>query len=375
MLKMKKVLFVANHKGFSKFNAPYMHWFKSKGWQVDNASPGIEVGEVDNQFDVDIQRSPFSLKNFKAYKDLKRIIENGNYDLIHVHTPMGAVLGRLAAIKARKRGTKVIYTAHGFHFYKGAPIKNWLIYYTIEKLLSRYTDTLVTINREDFESAQKGKLANGEIYQIDGVGVNLDRFHAISAIERSEIRKRLNVGDDDFVALYVAQFIPRKNHKFIISLIPEILKDVPNFKLVMAGNGDTLEMCKELAWNLGVEAHTIFLGGRSDIPDLCGMADIHVSSSIQEGLAIGNIEAMSAGCPLVISNIRGHKDVCVNQRNGFLFDLSEPAQFVKAVVFLAKDKSLFEEISQNNLEDIKKFSVAREVDAMAEIYSKTVGNL
>lgn len=125
----KKVLFIANHKGFSKFNAPFMAWFKEQGWQVDNASPGIEIGDVDCQYDVDIQRTPFSWRNYRAYKRLKTIIELNHYDLIHVHTPMGAALGRLAAIKARKKGTKIIYTAHGFHFFKGAALKNWLLYY------------------------------------------------------------------------------------------------------------------------------------------------------------------------------------------------------------------------------------------------------
>ena len=147
---MKRVLFVANHKGFSKFNAPYMEWFKKQGWIVDNASPGIEVGIVDNQFDIEIQRAPFSLKNIKAYIKLKEIIKCNNYDIIHVHTPMGAFLGRLASIKARKNGAKVVYTAHGFHFFDGAPLKNWVIYYSIEKILARFTDTLVTINMEDY---------------------------------------------------------------------------------------------------------------------------------------------------------------------------------------------------------------------------------
>lgn len=367
-MKQKKVLFVANHMGFSKFNAPYMSWFKQQGWAVDNASPGIEVGDIDHQYDINISRSPFSISNIKAYKQLKKIIDTQKYDIIHVHTPMGAVLGRLAAIYARNKGTKVIYTAHGFHFFKGAPIINWLLYYPVEKLLARWTDVLVTINEEDYRQAIKHKLSSGNIYQINGVGINLDRFHPVSDEEKKRLRTKLGLNNDDFVGLYIAQFIARKNHVFIINSLKDILQIIPNFKIVFAGNGETFEYCKNLATELGVSYATRFLGGRSDIPELCGMADIHISSSIQEGQGIGNIEAMACGCPLVISNIRGHKDVCANGVNGFLFDLNNPNQMIEYICILASDKSLFNVISNNNKNDVKKFSVKSSVEAMSTIY-------
>lgn len=367
-MALKKVLFVANHKGFSKFNAPYMVWFKENGWQVDNASPGIETTVVDHQYDVDIHRSPFSLKNLTAYKQLKKIINQGNYDIIHVHTPMGAVLGRLAAIEARKKGTKVIYTAHGFHFFKGASIINWMLYYPIEKLLARWTDALVTINEEDYNRAMRHHLSRGNIYHIDGVGVNLERFHPISQEQKKQIRDNLGLSQDDFVGLYVAQFIKRKNHALIIEALPQILKEIPNFKMVFAGSGETFEYCKKRTKELGVSYAIKFLGGRSDIPDLCGMADIHISSSFQEGLAIGNIEAMACGCPLVVSNVRGHSDVCLNNRNGLLFELSDKYQFINAIKRFASDQHLFETISNTNLQDAHKYSITKEVKVMANIY-------
>lgn len=367
-MALKKVLFVANHKGFSKFNAPYMAWFKENGWQVDNASPGIETTIVNNQYDVDIHRSPFSLKNITAYKQLKKIINQGYYDIIHVHTPMGAALGRLAAIGARKKGTKVIYTAHGFHFFKGAPIINWLLYYPIEKFLARWTDALVTINEEDYHRAMRHNLSSGKIYHIDGVGVNLERFHPIDQEQKKQIRYKLGLKPDDFVGLYVAQFIKRKNHVFIIEALPQILKEIPNFKMVFAGSGETFEHCKERAKELGVSDATKFLGGRSDIPDLCGMADIHISSSVQEGLAIGNIEAMACGCPLIVSNVRGHSDVCLHNRNGLLFELSDEHQLINAIKKIATDKQLFETISNTNLQDAHKYSITKEVRTMADIY-------
>lgn len=152
-----KVLFLSNTANFSKFNLPFMRWFHEQGWQVDYASAGEEsVSDCDNQFSICIARSPFSFKNIRAYRQLKKILVENNYDLLHCHTPMGGVLGRLAARKLWKAGKiKVIYTAHGFHFYKGAPLLNWLLYYPVEKCLSRCTDVIVTINEEDYERAKK----------------------------------------------------------------------------------------------------------------------------------------------------------------------------------------------------------------------------
>lgn len=371
-MEKKKVLFVANHKGFSKFNAPYMKWFKSQGWQVDNASPGIETGEVDNQYDIDIDRSPLSLKNIKAIFQLKKIIDKNNYDIIHVHTPMGGVVGRLAARTARKKGTKIIYTAHGFHFFNGAPIPNWLIFYPIERLLAPLTDVLVTINQEDYERACNLQMAKQAIYHIDGVGVNLDRFKAYDEKERLKIRESLGLDSTHFVALYTAQFIARKNHSFLLRYLPEIVKKIPNFRLVLAGNGPCWEDCKELAKKYEVEKYVLFLGGRSDIPDLCGMADIHIASSHQEGQGINNIEAMAAGCPLVVSDVRGHQDVCIEGRNGFRFKLDDPNKFIDSIYQLYHNKDLFNTISQNNLKDVEKYDVRNSVNKMGDIYLKTM---
>ncbi len=154
---MKKVLFLSNTANFSKFNRPYMRWFKAKGWQVDYCSAGEEeVADCDNQFAISIARSPFSLKNIRAYHEVKKILLENQYDILHCHTPMGGVIGRLAAKKLWQKGKiKVIYTAHGFHFYKGAPLLNWLLYCPVEKWLSHYTDVIVTINEEDYEKAKK----------------------------------------------------------------------------------------------------------------------------------------------------------------------------------------------------------------------------
>lgn len=177
----RKVLFLSNTANFSKFNLPYMRWFKEQGWRVDYASAGEEeVKDCDNQYTISIVRSPFSLKNFKAYRQLKKILSENHYDILHCHTPMGAVVARLAGKAFRKNGLKIIYTAHGFHFYKGAPILNWIMFYPVEKWFSKYTDVLVCINEEDYELAMRKKFKAKKIVKIDGVGVNLEKYNPLS---------------------------------------------------------------------------------------------------------------------------------------------------------------------------------------------------
>lgn len=154
---MKRILFLSNTANFSKFNRPYMRWFREQGWCVDYCSAGEEqVLDCDNQYSISIARSPLNLKNIQAYKELKKLLLENNYDILHCHTPMGGVIGRLAARELwKKNKIKVIYTAHGFHFYKGAPLQNWILYYPVEKWLAKFTDVIVTINEEDYEKAKK----------------------------------------------------------------------------------------------------------------------------------------------------------------------------------------------------------------------------
>ena len=149
---MKRILFLSNTANFSKFNRPFMRWFHEQGWLVDYCSAGEEnVLDCDVQYSIPIARSPFSLKNIKAYYELKKILKTNNYDVLHCHTPMGGVIGRLAARQLWKNHQiKIIYTAHGLHFYNGAPLINWLLYYPMEKWLFHYTDIFVTINQEDY---------------------------------------------------------------------------------------------------------------------------------------------------------------------------------------------------------------------------------
>lgn len=372
---MKKVLFVENSAGFCKFNAPYMNWFKKQGWQVDHAAPGIEkkfAYGVTNHYDVDIQRSPISLKNVKAIFVLKHLIDKEQYDLIHCHTEMGGLCARLASISARNRGCKVIYTSHNYPFYKGASLFAWTVYFPIERLLAYVTDAVVTINEEDYQLTCKHKFSIGKTYKIDGVGVDLKRFFPVSNCEKQRLRKDLCIDENSFVLLYTAQFIVRKNHEMFIREIPNIKKAIPTLRVLFAGNGPLFDKMKALSKELGVNDCISFLGGRNDIDRLCKISDLHVATSKLEGQGINNIEAMACGCPLVVSRVRGHRDVCIDGQNGFLFDLGKPQDMVSHIIRLYKDKKLYMRISDNNIKDAKRFDVNREVEAMAQIYRQVL---
>lgn len=367
-----RILYVSNHAGFSKFNAPYFEWCKQQGWTVDNASPGIEVGRVDHQFDVAIQRSPFSLKNLKAYHQLKKIINSEHYDIIHCQTPMAGVLTRIAARRARKRGTKVIYSAHGFHFFKGAPLKYWLLFYPVEVILARITDMLVVVNNEDYERAVR-RIPCKRICRVNGMGVDFKRFKPYAtAEEKIQKRKELKIDSNDFVLLYIAQFIERKNHKMLVQALPKLLSEIPELKVLFVGHGPLLTDMQELSRRLHVEHIISFLGGRRDVDVLCKISDLHVSTSFQEGLATCNIEAMACALPVVVSRIRGHVEICENGVNGFLFDLSCPDEMVNAIVQLYKDKQLYQKISNSNVKDIQAYSIENVLDSLRGFYNELI---
>jgi len=369
-LKGKKVLFTSHTANFSKFNRPFMRWFKEQGYEVHYASAGEEeVKDCDRHFSICFNRSPYSLDNFTAYRQLKRIIDRENYDIIHCHTPMGSVVTRLAARGARKKGTKVIYTAHGFHFYSGAPFINWVLYYPIEKCLSKYIDCLITINKEDYLRANK-KFHTKNIYKIDSVGVDLSRFASISNRQKQNLRSKYGYGLDEPILICVGEFTTNKDQAFMINILPELIKKIPNLKLVFAGVGYRMEPCQRLVNDLGVQKHVDFLGYRQDVDKLYQLSDILVSFSRREGLPINILEGMATGLPVVCTSVRGHVDVIKHGLNGFLYDCSDQGAFIKNVLRLFSDKKLIKSIKGHNLEDVKKYSVDNAIKTMKKIYKK-----
>lgn len=370
---MKKILFLSNTANFSKFNIPYMRWFKEQGWQVDYCSPGEEtVPDCDNQYSISIARSPFSLKNVKAYFELKKILKENNYDILHCHTPMGGVLGRLAANDLRKKHKiKVIYTAHGFHFYKGAPLINWLVYYPVEKWLAHKTDVLITINKEDYERAQTFKA--GKIVYVPGVGVNMGKLGSRTKSRESK-REELSLKSDDFVILSVGEIIPRKNHALMLETL-SLLKNkigLENIQFLICGCGILEEVLKKKADSLGIADHVHFLGYRNDIGEICSASDLFVLMSLQEGLSVALMEAMACKVPVICSRIRGNTDLIESGKTGEIVD-NKPSELADAILKLKNDSSLADLYTRNAAETVKKFDLSSVEPEMRKIYLLEMG--
>ncbi len=309
---MKKVLFTATvDSHILHFHIPYLRWFKEQGYEVHVATNGKEkIPYCDVKHRVSFERSPFKINNLRAIKELKKIIDKEQYEIIHCHTPMGSVVTRIAARKARKNGTRVIYTAHGFHFYKGAPILNWCVFYPIEKWLSKYTDCLITINKEDYELAKRKFKKCKDIEYVPGVGIDEEKFDfEMTQEQKKELRKSLGLKEDDYVIIYVAELSKRKNQSMAIKSIKQLVKDNQNIKLLLVGKDSYNGTYKKLVQKLNLENNVIFTGYRKDVPKLMKISNLAISTAKQEGLPVNIMEAMIAGLPIVVTNCRGNKDL------------------------------------------------------------------
>ena len=293
----KKVLFVATvvKKHIMEFHIPYLKMFKEMGWKTVVAarndyenSMDCRIPYCDYYYDIPFERSPLKAGNVKAYLHLKRLIDNGGYDIVHCHTPVGGILTRFAARNARKKGLKVIYTAHGFHFYKGAPLLNWFLFYPVEWLCSWWTDVLITINKEDYRLAKKRFHAKRTEY-VHGVGIDVNKFRN-GQIDIEEKRRSLNLQKDDIMLLSVGELIKRKNHEVVIRAIAQL--KISQLKYFICGTGRLKEYLISLIDELELKNQVFLLGYRNDIWELCQTADLYIFPSRQEGLPVALLEAM-----------------------------------------------------------------------------------
>lgn len=335
----RKVLFLATiDKHFAGFHLPYFAWFKTMGYEVHTAANQHQpLAEADVQHTIAVARSPFSRGNLRAYRQLKAILAANEYELIHCHTPLGGVLGRLAARAARKRGTKVVYTAHGFHFCKGAPLLNWLVYYPIERLLAYWTDVLITINEEDYRLALGHRFRAGAIEHVPGVGVDAARFEPVTEERKRELRRRFNYAEDDFLLFGAAEFNRNKNQEALIRALGRIGGAASRLRLLLAGDGPLLPELKRLSEELGVRERVDFLGERRDIDRLLPMCDAAVAASFREGLPVNILEAMACGLPVVASANRGHRELIRDDENGWLVDATDSEGFARRLLALYRE--------------------------------------
>lgn len=299
-----------------------------------------------------IFRNIFAFKdNLIAYINLCRYLkDNPQIEILHCNTPIGGVVGRLAGKKFRK---KVIYTAHGFHFYKGAPLFNRTILKWIEKWLARYTDILITINQEDFESAQAFKLKKGgKVLKIPGVGVPTDKYVPLK--EKKTILQILNIPEESFICICMGDLVKRKNYLTSINAIA--LSQIDNIHFIVCGIGPELDYLKYISEKLGISERIHFLGFRTDIKELLSISDVFLFSSLQEGLPRSTMEAMAAGLPCVISDIRGNRDLIENGKGGYLINPNDAESFSNAIIKLKNNPELRKSMSTWNLDRINGFS-------------------
>lgn len=318
-MKQRKALIVASVGGFIDFEKNDIRLLKQQGYDVTVACSvdGWEQYLVD--IDVEIvnihfERNPLSLKNLQAMKEIKKLIYEGRYDLIHCHTPVASIITRLVAAKKRKSGVKVIYTAHGFHFYNGAPAKNWIIYYNAEKICSRFTDVLITINTEDYKLA-KEKFYAQKVKYIPGVGVDVEKIRKQPSYLTKE---QLGLKQDDVMILSVGELNTNKNHECVIRAINKIGNK--NIHYYIAGVGDSEQYLLELADKLGLKNNFHLLGYRSDVIELDKTADVFCLPSYREGLSVALMEAIACGTKVACSDIRGNRDLAEKNDNVILFD-------------------------------------------------------
>lgn len=369
---MKKVLFTATvDSHILAFHIPYLKYFKEKGYEVHVATNGnANIPYCDKKIIIPFERSPFKTKNIKAYKSLKKIIKSENYDIIHTHTPVASVITRLASKKERKKGTRIIYTAHGFHFYKGASIRNWLLFYPVEKYLSKYIDTLITINEEDYNFVKRKFKKCNDIKYVPGVGVDEQKFNfIINNKEKIKLRKDLGLNENDFVMIFPAELNQNKNQIFIINVMEKLIKKYENIHLLLPGKDSYGGHYQKIVKEKNLQKNIHFLGYREDIPKLLKISDLSIATSKREGLPVNIIEAMCVKLPIVATNCRGHRELIKDGINGFLVDINDEKELENKIVYLYENSDVRKKMGENGASEFKKYSLLKIYDEMCSIYN------
>lgn len=357
----RRVLFTAKVDSHIKhFHLPFIKLFHDHGFKVDVASEGNEVFQNCYQkYNLTFGTNPFSKSVIRCYKELKNIIEQNDYEIIHTHTAIASVLTRLVAHqvnKKRKKKVRVIYTAHGFHFLKGGSKLSWLVYFPIECFFSRYTDDLILINQEDFDLANRFKMAKKR-YLVKGVGIDLDFF-----IPKSREDHTL-----PYQITYVAEMSVNKNQILLIKAA-SILRDKGfNFHINLVGSGPNEQNLINFVKENRLETYVEFKGYRRDVKDILQESDLIVATSLREGLPINIIESMAMALPIIATPCRGHLDLIQDQVNGYIVDY-DANKIAEKVEKLLNDKSLRKRISENNIIHAQNYGVNEILKVMEQIY-------
>lgn len=380
---MKRVLMLASVASMiDQFNMPNIALLQKLGYEVDVACNFIEgntcsderVAELKQKlqdmhvrcYQIDFARNIKHMgQNMRALRQVESLMKQNRYAFCHCHSPIGGVVARIAGHRTK---TKVIYTAHGFHFYQGAPIVNWLVYYPVEKALSRWTDVLITINHEDYALAKK-KFHMKKLKYIPGVGIDTER-ETLSLQEKLKKRQELEIPSDAFLITCAAEFTPNKNQKTVIEAIQQL--NHPNIYFVMCGIGEKKEELEAYVWEHQLEDHIRFVGFRKDLHEILQASDCFVLSSFREGLSVALMEAMAEGLPVVCGRIRGNVDLIKDGKDGILVSPGEEKDYEEAFrkLYEMKQKAFqkFENIGLNNRNKVEAFSKETVDQIMKKVY-------
>ena len=368
-MKNKKIMMLATTDNMIwQFLIPHIHHLQALGNTVECvcARTGFWFEELETKYnltmhEIDFARNPITPKNLKSYKSLVKLQKECNFDLVYCQQPVGGLMGRLIGKKFK---IPVIYTAHGFHFYNGCPLKNKLIYKTVEKWLSKYTDALITINDEDYQNALKFKAKS--VYKINGIGIDLKKFSPEKAMSKAEARKMLGLKSDDFVVLSIGELNENKNTYRLLESIKNI--DNEKIKYVICGQGPLKEKYENYIKANSLEGRVFMLGFRKDIPDIVSASDLYIMPSYREGLGMATLESMSFGLPAIVSDTRGCRDLVGDNEGGILCNPNETEDFTNGILKLYADKQFYAECSKRNKEHVKQFDVKYVKKQLEEIY-------
>lgn len=380
---MKRVLMLASVASMiDQFNMPNIALLQKLGYEVDVACNFIEgntcsderVAELKQKlqdmhvrcYQIDFARNIKHMgQNMRALRQVEGLMKQNGYAFCHCHSPIGGVVARIAGHRTR---TKVIYTAHGFHFYQGAPVMNWLVYYPVEKMLSRWTDVLITINHEDYKLAKK-KFKMKKLTYVPGIGIDTQR-ERLSQKEKEEKRKELGIPQDAFLITNAAEFTPNKNQKTVIEAIEQLHN--PNIYFVMCGIGEKKAELEQYVKEHGLEEHIRFVGFRNDLHEILQTSDCFVLSSFREGLSVALMEAMAEGLPVVCGRIRGNVDLIKDGKGGILVSPENKedyeAAFRKLYEMKHKELAAFQRLGKINAENVKSFGRSAVERLMENVY-------
>ena len=369
---MKKILYVTTlSRTINAFLVPHIQMLIDNGYKVDCACSVDKeldknlINKGVNVFDIPFARNPFSIGNIKAFKKLIKIQKENKYDIVHVHTPIASFITRFAL---RRNKVKMIYTCHGFHFYKGAPIVNWLVYYPLERIAARWTDVLVTINSEDLQIANNFNLrCNGNVFLMHGVGIN-NKEYKIGKFDRNNYRKELGIEKDDFLILVLAELNNNKNHMQLIKSVNLIKDKYPNIKVICAGEGPLEEKLKDFVKNKSINDRIKFIGFRKDVKELLYSADCVGLFSKREGLGKCLLEGIITNNVIIATNTRGPKEIIKNNENGFLVEIGDYKDTAKKIELLYRNKDIRDSFIKKSNKIIEKYFLKNVLKEIEDFY-------